>query len=71
MIFPRKVFGTKEWARRTANYIEGCWHDCRYCYAKSIPVSATLRVKCRRCLRCPEFTRPSATHSSTQVHYLG
>ena len=34
----RSVFGTGEWARRTANAVEGCSHDCRYCYAKSMAV---------------------------------
>ena len=34
----RSVFGTKEWAQRTANCLEGCWHDCVYCYAKSMAI---------------------------------
>jgi len=31
--------GTKEWADHNVNLIDGCSHDCRYCYAKgsSIP----------------------------------
>ena len=32
------VFGTKEWAKKTANAGEGCRHDCRYCYAKSMAI---------------------------------
>ena len=30
------VFGTKEWAEKTANCLSGCSHDCRYCYAKTM-----------------------------------
>lgn len=26
--------GTKEWADHNVNCIEGCYNDCRYCYAK-------------------------------------
>jgi DNA repair photolyase len=32
------VFGTREWAEKTANVQEGCQHDCRYCYAKEMAV---------------------------------
>ena len=32
------VFGTYEWARKTANCMEGCHHDCLYCYAKAMAV---------------------------------
>ena len=35
---PKNVTGTKEWAAKNANCINGCSHDCRYCYAKSIAV---------------------------------
>ena len=31
-------FGTKEWAKYNENFISGCQHDCRYCYAKSMAV---------------------------------
>ncbi|MBW6533948.1 MAG: radical SAM protein [Mariniphaga sp.] len=27
--------GTKEWASSNVNFIKGCIHDCRYCFAKS------------------------------------
>ena len=30
-----RVFGTKEWAQRNINCLNGCSHDCHYCYAKS------------------------------------
>jgi len=33
-----QVFGTAEWASRTVNYISGCSHDCKYCYAKSMAI---------------------------------
>lgn len=32
------VFGTKEWAKKTANCIRGCAHDCLYCYAKCMAI---------------------------------
>jgi DNA repair photolyase len=34
----KKVFGTGEWASKTLNFINGCSHDCKYCYAKSIAI---------------------------------
>jgi len=30
----KKVFGTNEWSTMTANFMSGCMHDCKYCYAK-------------------------------------
>jgi len=29
------VSGTREWAATSANVMQGCSHDCRYCYARS------------------------------------
>lgn len=34
----KKVFGAHEWADKTANCINGCKHDCRYCYSKSMAI---------------------------------
>jgi len=34
----KPVSGTKEWATKNVNFISGCAHDCRYCYAKCIAV---------------------------------
>jgi DNA repair photolyase len=34
----KKVFGTHEWADRTANCINGCIHDCKYCYSKEMAI---------------------------------
>ncbi len=31
-------FGTNEWCVKTTNIINGCKHDCKYCYAKSIAI---------------------------------
>jgi len=28
--------GTKEWADHNVNFIDGCYNNCRYCYAKMI-----------------------------------
>ncbi|MHA2000264.1 MAG: radical SAM protein [Promethearchaeota archaeon] len=30
--------GTKEWADTNVNIIDGCSHDCRYCYAKKMAI---------------------------------
>ena len=32
------VFGTKEWAEYNENIIDGCIHDCRYCYSKEMAI---------------------------------
>jgi len=34
----RPVFGTQEWAKYNQNCIKGCFHDCKYCYAKSVAI---------------------------------
>ena len=34
----RIPFGTEEWCSKTTNIINGCEHDCKYCYAKSIAI---------------------------------
>jgi DNA repair photolyase len=38
-IFNKKpAFGTLEWASQNVNFINGCLHDCLYCYAKSMAI---------------------------------
>ena len=32
------VFGTHEWAEHNANFIDGCKHDCKYCYSKEMAI---------------------------------
>ncbi len=32
------VFGTHEWAEHSANFIDGCKHDCKYCYSKEMAI---------------------------------
>ena len=32
------VFGTEEWAEHTLNFIDGCSHDCKYCYSKEMAI---------------------------------
>lgn len=32
------VFGTQEWAEHTLNFIDGCSHDCKYCYSKEMAI---------------------------------
>ena len=31
-------YGTKQWAEKTVNYVTGCSHNCRYCYAKDMAI---------------------------------
>jgi DNA repair photolyase len=31
----KEIFGTREWAKYSANSTIGCSHNCRYCYAKA------------------------------------
>lgn len=34
----RKPHGTQEWAASNVNIQDGCEHDCRYCYAKTMAI---------------------------------
>jgi len=34
----KQVFGAHEWADKTANFINGCKHDCKYCYSKEMAI---------------------------------
>jgi DNA repair photolyase len=34
----KKVFGTYEWATANANFINGCIHNCKYCYSKEMAI---------------------------------
>jgi len=34
----KQVFGTTEWATHNENCINGCSHDCKYCYSKSMAI---------------------------------
>lgn len=38
MIKEKRVFGTAEWATVNANFINGCFHDCKYCYSKEMAI---------------------------------
>ena len=35
---PKRLFGTKEWADVNFNFINGCTHDCKYCYSKEMAI---------------------------------
>jgi DNA repair photolyase len=35
---PKSVFGTREWAVENYNFINGCKHDCKYCYSKEMAI---------------------------------
>ena len=34
----KTIFGTYEWAVKNANFINGCSHDCKYCYSKEMAI---------------------------------
>lgn len=34
----KRLFGTKEWAEVNFNFINGCTHDCKYCYSKEMAI---------------------------------
>jgi DNA repair photolyase len=34
----KQVFGTHEWAVENANFISGCFHNCKYCYSKEMAI---------------------------------
>lgn len=34
----KSVFGTREWAAENYNFINGCKHDCKYCYSKEMAI---------------------------------
>ncbi|HCT86467.1 MAG: hypothetical protein DKM50_03485 [Candidatus Margulisiibacteriota bacterium] len=34
----KAVFGTAEWAAYTENFIDGCKHNCKYCYSKEMAI---------------------------------
>ena len=34
----KQVFGTYEWAVENANFINGCFHNCKYCYSKEMAI---------------------------------
>ena len=34
----RSVFGAYEWAKLSANFIDGCKNDCKYCYSKEMAI---------------------------------
>lgn len=31
----KKPSGTKEWSEHSVNFVDGCEHNCRYCYARA------------------------------------
>ncbi len=38
------IFGTHEWADKTANFINGCKHDCKYCYSKEMAIRFKRKI---------------------------
>jgi DNA repair photolyase len=41
----KHAFGTQEWAGKNVNIINGCAHDCRYCYAKEMAIRYKRNTK--------------------------
>lgn len=41
----KKVFGTEEWSDKNVNVIQGCSHNCKYCYAKAMAVRFKRKTK--------------------------
>lgn len=41
----KTVFGTHEWAIANANFINGCAHDCKYCYSKEMAIRFKRKTK--------------------------
>ncbi len=40
-----KKTGTKEWADYNVNCINGCYNNCKYCYAKMIAKDLSVLLK--------------------------
>lgn len=40
----KTVSGTREWASHNLNRMNGCLHDCKYCYAKALAVRTKRRT---------------------------
>ncbi len=56
----RPATGTQEWAASNVNIQDGCEHDCRYCYAKTMAIRfkrMTSRSWCRPRLRKRDVDR--------------
>ena len=34
----KQVFGTKEWAVANVNFVDGCSHNCKYCYSQEMAI---------------------------------
>ena len=45
IVKPKRVFGTYEWASSTANFIDGCKHDCKYCYSREMAIRFYRKTK--------------------------
>jgi len=39
------LFGTHEWAEENYNFINGCSHDCKYCYSKEMAIRFKRKTK--------------------------
>jgi DNA repair photolyase len=41
----KTVSGTREWSTLSINFINGCSHDCKYCYAKAMAVQYNRKTR--------------------------
>ena len=43
----KRISGTKEWAVANVNCVDGCSHNCRYCYARYMQCDRLKRIKAK------------------------
>jgi len=67
----KHIFGTKEWAPQNANCCRGCFHDCKYCYAKAMAVRFRRRMPETWCIEQTylERVRQVAKMAPTRVMF--
>ena len=68
---PRPPTGTQEWAASNVNIQDGCEHDCRYCYAKTMAIRfkrATVASWAKPRLRQHDLDR-GFTHRSGRIMF--
>ena len=56
----KRISGTKEWADQNFNCLEGCEHNCRYCYARA------MAMRFRRVKSESQWARPRIKHDKVE-----
>lgn len=71
----KMTYGTKEWANHNVNCIIGCYHNCRYCYAKMMAKrfgrtddNTWKNMKIREDILCKDFKRLSGRVMFPSTH---